>query len=121
LRLKTNAMRGGVIEQVYMRSCTVGQVSNAVLSIDYNYEEGANGSFPPIVRDIEMRDVTSAKSAYPIFLRGFEDDPIQTVRLIDCDFSGAERPSHIEHVAGLVLERVTINGAPVDETSIAAG
>lgn len=112
LRLKTNAMRGGIIEQVYMRNCTVGQVSNAVLSIDYEYEEGSRGSHLPIVREIEMRDVTSAKSTYPLFLRGFENDPIQTVRLIDCHFRGAERPSVLQHVAGLELERVTVNGAP---------
>jgi polygalacturonase len=113
LRLKTNAMRGGIIEHVYMRNCTVGEVSNAVLSIDYNYEEGARGSHLPIVREIEMRNVTSAKSTYPLFLRGFENDPIQTVRLIDCHFDGAERPSMIEHVAGLEMTRVTVNGRMV--------
>lgn len=110
LRLKTNAMRGGVIEQVYMRNCTVGEVSNAVLSIDYEYEEGADGPYPPIVREIEMRHVTSAKSTYPVFLRGFPDDPIQSVRLVDCHFDGAERPSVVEHVAVLELEEVTVNG-----------
>ena len=110
LRLKTNARRGGVIEQVYMRNCTVGEVSNAVLSIDYEYEEGADGSHLPIVREIEMRNVTSAKSTYPLFLRGFPNDPIQTVRIIDCHFNGAERPSVLEHVAGLELVNVTVNG-----------
>jgi polygalacturonase len=120
LRLKTNAMRGGIIEHVYMRDCTVGEVSNAVLSIDYEYEEGSRGEFMPIVREIEMRGVTSEKSTYPLFLRGFENDPIQSVRLVDCHFRGAERPSVLEHVAGLELERVTINGQPVEEAELLA-
>src|SRR5690606_449325 len=93
LRLKTNAQRGGVIEHVYMRNCTVGEVSQAVLSIDYNYEEGADGSHMPTVRDIEMRGVTSEQSTYPLYLRGFPDNPIGRIRLVDCNFNGAERES----------------------------
>jgi polygalacturonase len=34
LRFKNNAARCGVIENVYMRNCQVGQVADAVLSID---------------------------------------------------------------------------------------
>ena len=43
LRIKNNAMRGGVVRDIYMRDVTVGQVANAVLSIDFTYEEGAKG------------------------------------------------------------------------------
>ena len=47
LRLKNNAMRGGVLEHIYMRDVTVGQVADAVLSVDFIYEEGATGTFTP--------------------------------------------------------------------------
>src|SRR5262249_18433889 len=63
LRLKNNAMRGGTLEHIYMRNVTVGQVAESVLSIDFNYEEGSKGDFKPIARDIEVRGVTSRKSA----------------------------------------------------------
>ena len=43
LRLKNNAMRGGVLEHIYMRDVTVGQVADSVLSIDFFYEEGRQG------------------------------------------------------------------------------
>ena len=72
LRLKNNAMRGGVLEHIYMRDVTVGQVADSVLSIDFFYEEGDKGSFTPVARDVEMRDVTSKKShvrALPARLR----------------------------------------------------
>jgi polygalacturonase len=110
LRLKTNAMRGGVLEHVYMRDVTVGEVAEAVLSIDFNYEEGAKGTFMPTVRDIEMRHVTSAKSSYALYLRGFEADPIVDVRVIDCSFARAAKPNVIEYVKGLALTNTTING-----------
>jgi polygalacturonase len=53
LRMKTNSVRGGVIERVYMRDVTIGQVREAVVAIDFNYEEGDAGQFTPVVRDIE--------------------------------------------------------------------
>ncbi|MGZ8379716.1 MAG: glycoside hydrolase family 28 protein, partial [Gemmatirosa sp.] len=49
LRFKNNAMRGGVLEHVYMRDVTVGTVADAVLSVDLYYEEGQQGPFVPVV------------------------------------------------------------------------
>ena len=49
-----NAMRGGIIEHVYMRNVKVGQVARAALDIDFHYEEGDRGGFTPIVRDVEI-------------------------------------------------------------------
>ena len=113
LRFKNNAMRGGVIENVYMRNCEIGQVSDAVLSIDYYYEEGASGSFTPVVRNVEMHNVTSQKSEYALYLRGFANAPIYDIRLEGCSFGNVEKPNVIEHVHGLSLDNVRINGRPV--------
>jgi polygalacturonase len=117
LRFKNNAARGGVIEHVYVRDVTVGEVSDAVLAIDFHYEEGRNGAFTPVVRDVEMRGVTSRKSEYGLYLRGFEHAPIADIRLIDCAFSGVEKGNVVEHVRGLVLRGVTINGEPTARAS----
>src|SRR5512141_2279296 len=51
LRLKNNAARGGLLEHIYMRDVTVGQLAESVLQVDFLYEEGPNGNFPPVVRD----------------------------------------------------------------------
>ena len=113
LRIKNNAMRGGVVRDIYMRDVTVGQVANAVLSIDFTYEEGAKGSFTPIARDIAMRNVTSRESKYGLYLRGFANAPIERVRVVDCHFGGVENGNVLEHVNGLDTAGTTINGAPV--------
>jgi rhamnogalacturonyl hydrolase YesR len=110
LRLKTNARRGGVLEHVYMKDVTVGEVADAVLTIDFYYEEGPNGTFPPTVRDIELRRVTSRKSSYGWYLRGFADDPIRNVRLADCTFSEVAKGNRVECVEGLALQRTRIAG-----------
>ena len=110
LRFKNNAARGGTLEHVYMRDVTVGQVADAVLQIDYLYEEGPNGAFAPVVRDVEMKNVTSTKSKYGLYLRGIERGTIADVRIIDCRFDNVEKPNVIERVEGLVIRNTRING-----------
>jgi polygalacturonase len=117
LRFKNNAARGGVIEHVYMRDVTVGEVSRAVLAIDFHYEEGRNGAYTPVTRNVEMRNVTSRKSEYGLYLRGFENAPIGEVRLIDCAFDGVTKGNVVEHVRGLTLRNVMINGERVDRAT----
>ena len=118
LRLKTNAMRGGVLEHIYMRDVTIGEVADAILQIDFNYEEGAKGPFLPVVRDINMQRVSSRKSNYALDLRGFPNAPITDVRLSECQFHNVAKGSIIENVRGLTLDRVSVNGKPVDAASI---
>ena len=110
LRLKNNAMRGGVLEHIYMRDVTVGQVADSVLSIDFYYEEGDKGTFTPVARDVEMLRVSSKKSAYGLYLRGFANAPIENIRVIDCHFENVAKGNMTEEVRGLVFDRTTING-----------
>jgi polygalacturonase len=110
LRLKNNAMRGGLLHSIYMRDVTVGQVADSVLSIDFTYEEGNKGSFTPIARDIEVRRVTSRKSPYGVFLRGFPNAPIENVRVIDCTFDNVAKGNVTENVRGLEWSGTKING-----------
>jgi polygalacturonase len=115
LRIKTNAVRGGLVEHVYMRDVTVGEVTYAVATINYYYEEAENGTFMPTVRDVELRNVTSRKSTSSVELRGFAKDPIQNVRLIDCTFDNVAKPDQIEAVQGLSLTNVRVNGVLKNE------
>jgi polygalacturonase len=110
LRFKTNSTRGGVIERVAMRDITVGQVAEAVVAADFYYEEGDAGAFTPVLRDIDVRGVTSRKSRYAFLLRGYDRSPIADVRVSDCTFDGVELPDVVEAVRGLVLTNVRVNG-----------
>ncbi len=110
LRLKTNAVRGGFIENVYMRNVTIGQVSDAVVHVDFYYEEGANGPYQPRVENIAVQNVTCSKSKYPLYLRAFPSAPIQGVTLERCTFDNVQQPSRLENVRGLVIRDVRING-----------
>jgi len=115
LRIKTNSVRGGVIEHVFMRDVTVGQVSDAVATIDFTYEEGDAGNFPPVVRDVEVRNVTSRKSVYGLLLRGYKSAPISDVRLTDCTFDNVAKADILENVKDVRLSNVRINGKTFNE------
>lgn len=110
LRIKTNSVRGGTVEEVYMRNIEVGQVADAVVRINFLYEEGDAGAFDPTVRGIHVEGVTSEASEYGLYLIGYADAPIRDVHLTDCRFQNVEAGNVIEHVEGLVLQDVFLNG-----------
>ena len=114
LRIKTNAVRGGVIENVYMRNVQAGQVAAAAIEIDFLYEEGAKGTFKPVVRHIEVENLRCRTSQTALSLRGFPDAPIHDVRLRRCTFEHTEKANVIDNVRGLTFEDVHINGQPAE-------
>lgn len=109
IRLKTNSVRGGLIENIYFRNITIGEVQNA-LDIDFHYEEGDAGDFDPIVRNIEIRDVSCQRAKRVFQVRGFERAPIRNLRMINATFESVEEIGEIEHVKNFVARNVTIAG-----------
>ena len=114
IRIKNNAMRGGDIENFYIRNIKVGQVANAGVGIDFYYEEGENGKYTPVVRNVDIRSLSVEKTKYALYLRGFKNAPIEGVRLTDCTFENAASPNVIENIKDLLLRNVRINGKLVD-------
>ncbi len=113
VRIKNNAMRGGRLENIFVRNIVVGQVAMAGVSIDFYYEEGEAGKFTPVVRNVDIRNLTIEKAQYALYLRGFKSAPIERVRMADCDLKGVEKPNVIENVKDLDLHNVRINGKVV--------
>jgi polygalacturonase len=110
LRIKTNSVRGGVVETIRMRDVEVGEVSDAVIWVYFHYEEGDSGPHTPVVRDIDVRRVTSRKSNFALLLEGYERSPVAGIRIQDCHFNGVRNGNRLAHISGLELINVTING-----------
>ena len=119
LRLKTNASRGGVIENVFLRDVTIGEVGNAV-DVDMYYEEGPNGSFLPTVRNVRVERMTVAKAAYALYLRALDGAPIRGLSVKDSVFRQVEKGNRIEGTVDVALENVTIAPAPPKEKAAPA-
>jgi len=112
IRIKTNAMRGGVVENLNVRELEIGTVKELFV-INFYYEEGENGPFKPVVRDIRFDGVHCKTAQRVMNLRGFRDDPIRDVHLADVTVDSAADPSRIENVEDIRFERVIVNGKPV--------
>ena len=112
LRLKSNKYRGGVVENIFMRDIKVGEVKNAAIRINQNYHSKvSDGEIRyTTYRNIFVERMTCNKADYAIQIMGLEALPIENVKLIDCQFNTIKKENVLEHVEGLVLENVTING-----------
>ena len=110
-RFKSNAVRGGVIESIHIRDVKIGRVAKAVLSVELDYEEGANGPHKPVLRDVRIEKVTSSSSGSVAVVTGFPGAVIDGVRLKDCTFGGVEGADVLEHSGSLTFENVTIEPA----------
>lgn len=116
-RFKNNAVRGALIEDIFIRNIEITGLYTGtsasrgmVLSIDYFYEEGAAGNYNPVVRNVDIRNVTATSANYALYLRGFPDNHISDIRLYDSNFSEVGRANVIENVDRLGLFNVTVNG-----------
>lgn len=110
LRIKTNSLRGGIVENIHMRNVTVGELRDAVFRVYFHYMEGDVGKHTPIVRNVYMSNVTSQKSKYGLLLDGYERSPIQNIYLDNCKFNGVAQGNIIKNVTNLNMDNVYING-----------
>jgi polygalacturonase len=92
LRLKSNAMRGGVLQDIFMRNINVGLVKDSVLQIDFLYEEGTNGGFNPVARNIVMENITVNQTPRVLNVKGFPAATITNVQIFNSTFRQVKNP-----------------------------
>jgi polygalacturonase len=113
IRIKTNSVRGGVLERLRYRNISVGEVRDAIVT-NYYYEEGDAGDFDPIVRDVSIENMHVENAQRVFQVRGFARDPIQDLRLHGIRVARAGDIGVVEHVDGFVTDSVIINGRRYD-------
>jgi unsaturated rhamnogalacturonyl hydrolase len=111
LRFKDNARRGGIIENVFMRNCEVGRVREAVLTIDFMYEEGTNGMYRPIVRNVALENVKSEASPRVMWIAAFPGSTIDNIRFADCVFRGLTAAEMMSNAGSISFQNVTMDPA----------
>lgn len=111
LRFKSNALRGGVIENIFMRDVEIGRVAEAVLTIDFLYEAGDKGPHKPVLRNVSLERVNSAASPRVMWIAGFSGVVIDDVRFTDCTFRGIEATEVMQHAGSVSFKNVTIEPA----------
>ncbi len=111
LRLKTNSLRGGFIEQIYLKNIKIEKLADSAILVDYFYGEGYGYGFPPTVRDIHIEDLFVGTAVYPIYAVGYPDDHIGAITIKDSIFEHGTKSSVARYIDGLAFDNVYINGA----------
>lgn len=115
LRFKTNSLRGGIVENIYARNIKVGEVGDAVIKIDYFYEEGDAGKFTPVMRNINVSNLTCEKSPYALWVKAYKYSPVRGLALKDCRFNNIKNENVLENIDDLSFKNVLINNNPVNK------
>jgi unsaturated rhamnogalacturonyl hydrolase len=88
-------MRGGVLQNIFMRNVNVGLVKDSVLQIDFLYEEGAKGNFKPVARNVVMENITVTQTPRVLNVRGFPGAEISGVRIYNSTFKQIKKPDQV--------------------------
>lgn len=111
LRIKANALRGGVIENIWLRHSRVKRVRDAVVHVTMNYAEGIYGSHLPRFRHIVIEDLEAAGGEYGLFIEGMSQSPVEGLSLKNIRISDVQIPLHAACWGqGARMENVVING-----------
>jgi polygalacturonase len=107
LRIKTNSVRGGILERIFLRNIVVGELADAVVKMDFFYDEGDAGPHMPVVRHVVLQNIRARKCRYPIWIRAYRRAPVEELILEDCTFTEVAEPPILDNIKGLTLMGVT--------------
>jgi unsaturated rhamnogalacturonyl hydrolase len=108
LRFKSNTVRGGVVENIYMRNVTVGATAIAVVTANFLYDHMSKGPHTPIVRNVHLENVTSSASPRVLSIVGIPEGVIDGIHLRNCTFTGITHPDIVRDAG-----RITFDGVDV--------
>ena len=110
LRLKTNARRGGFVEEIMLSNSVMDTVHGAAVHGTMLYEDGRNGDSLPVFRDITIENIEANGGDYGIFIESFPEVPITGLTLRNIHIDSARKTMRFMNWQDPVIENVFING-----------
>ncbi|GAA1550720.1 exopolygalacturonase PelB [Kribbella sancticallisti] len=114
LYIKTNSVRGGFAENIYLKDIEISNLTKEVVSCNFYRGEGDTGPLTPRVRNVELRNITVGHARNAFSMTGYPRSPIQDFRLVDCTFASIDAPSTIQDV-DLSFQNFVVNGQRITD------
>jgi polygalacturonase len=113
--IKGGRERGGTVSDVYVRNMHLNEVQKDVICLIPNYDGDTVSPYPSKFKNIYIEDITARHAKNGIRIYGWPDQTIDnvTIRNVKVD-KVDEVPFGINHVKGVFLQDVIINGQPCD-------
>lgn len=109
IRIKSNSLRGGIIEHIYIRDIDVIQVKEAILKINMFYSREKADNIP-VARNILLENIRAEKSNYGVWIEAYKENPASNIILKNCNFTNVDKGNHILNAENMQYENVVING-----------
>lgn len=113
IRIKTNTLRGGFVENVYAKDIEVGKVKEAVLRINtyYNVYGNQEGDHIPTIKNVFLENINVEDGGeFGLLIKGRESAPVENVVLKNVTIKNTETPLKIENCEPVKFINTTING-----------
>ncbi len=113
IRIKTNTLRGGFVENVFVKNVQVGQVKEAVLRINtyYGIYDNQEGNFIPSIKNIHLEDIQVENGGkYGILIKGRAENPVKNVTFTNVTIKETKTPLSVENSEPIIFKNTTING-----------
>ncbi|MFI6740091.1 glycoside hydrolase family 28 protein [Nonomuraea sp. NPDC050451] len=111
LYIKTNSVRGGFVENVFVKDIEISELTKEAVSIDLYHGDGHNGDEAPLIRNINVAGVRSDRTRSAYLLRGYPEQPLRDITIRDSSFTGVLRADVAQDVEGLSISGVTVAAA----------
>ena len=115
IRIKTNTCRGGLIENIFARNIKVGQCGESVLKINLDYErnEICCRGFIPVVRNVNLDNVTCGKSRYGVQIIALDTvKSVYDINIDNCRFENVADGNYITGLTGDInFKNYYVNGS----------
>lgn len=113
IRIKSNAKRGGEVNDIYVKKIEVGVCDLAILGIELKYWNVDKGEYYPYFHNITLEDISSKKSRYVLHVDGFEDKALaRNIMFKNCRFDGVteQEPCVEQGTSNIKYKKVYVNG-----------
>jgi polygalacturonase len=112
LYIKTNSVRGGYVENVFLRDLEVLDLRKEVVSCNLFHGEGDTGPYTPRVRNVELRDVHVRHARNTFSAVGYDRSPIEDLRVVNSRYDAIDAPSTITDTE-LTFSNLRVNGVRI--------
>lgn len=113
IRIKTNTLRGGFVDGVYVKNLNVGQVKEAVLKINtfYGIYGVQEGTYFPEIKNIYFENVTAQKGGkYGLDIKGRVEFPVKNIHFNKVVIKGIQQAPIIENTTPIKMHQSNIEG-----------
>lgn len=121
IRIKTNTLRGGFVDGVYVKNLEVGSVKEAVLKINTHYGiyDNQEGGFMPSIKNVYLEDITVENGGeYGVLIKGREQLPVENINLTNVTIKGVENSESVKNSTPVNYLNTMINDIKMETQTI---